>query len=49
MGFCVTELFSRFAPVGGTPLHKKQLGLLLQIFNITQKTGEINFKTGGIG
>jgi hypothetical protein len=41
--------YRRFAPVRGTPLHKKQLGVFLQIFNILRKKGEINFKIGGIG
>jgi hypothetical protein len=37
------------APIGGTLLYKKQLGVFLQIFNILRKIGEINFKIGGIG
>jgi hypothetical protein len=41
--------YRREAPIGGTPLYKKQLGLFLQIFNILRKKGEINFKIGGIG
>jgi hypothetical protein len=39
----------RFAPIGSTPLYKKQHGAFLQKFNILRKKGEINFKTGGIG
>jgi hypothetical protein len=30
------------------PLYEKQFGVLLQIFNILRRKGEINFKTGGI-
>jgi hypothetical protein len=37
------------APIGVTPLYKKQLRLFLQIFNILRKKREINFKIGGIG
>jgi hypothetical protein len=42
-------LYRREAPIGGIPLYKKQLGILLQIFNILHKKGEGNFKIGGIG
>jgi hypothetical protein len=42
------RFFSRFAPIGGTHLYKKQLGMFLQIFNILRKKGEINFKIGEI-
>jgi hypothetical protein len=38
----------RFAPIGDTPLYKKQLGVFVQIFNILRKKGDINFKLGGI-
>jgi hypothetical protein len=34
----------RFAPIGGTSLDKKQLGLFLQIFNFLRKKREISFK-----
>jgi hypothetical protein len=50
---CIKSVFQapcrREAPIGGTAIHKKQLGVFLQIFNILQKKGEINFKIGGIG
>jgi hypothetical protein len=41
--------YRREAPIGGTPLYKKQLGVFLQIFNILRKKGEINFKISEIG
>jgi hypothetical protein len=40
-------LFTRL-PIGA-PFDTKQVGELLQIFNILRKKGEINFKIGGIG
>jgi hypothetical protein len=39
----------RFAPIGGTSLYKKQLGIFLQIFNLLRKKREINFIIGEIG
>jgi hypothetical protein len=36
------------APIGGTPLYKKQLGVYLQIFNILRKKRDINFEMDGI-
>jgi hypothetical protein len=41
--------YRRFAPIGDTPLYKKQLGVFLQIFSIVRKKGENNFERGGIG
>jgi hypothetical protein len=37
------------APIGDTLLYQKQLGVVLKIFNVLRKKGEINFKIGGIG
>jgi hypothetical protein len=41
--------YRRFAPIGGTPLDKKQLSVFLQIFNILRKKGEVDFKISGVG
>jgi hypothetical protein len=46
---CSSAAHRRFALIGGTSLHKKQLGIFLQIFNLLRKKGEINFKIPGIG
>jgi hypothetical protein len=45
----VQRPYRRQAPIGGTPLYQKQLGVFLKFFNILRKKGEINFKIGGIG
>jgi hypothetical protein len=41
--------YGREAPIDGTPLEKKHLGVFLQIFNILRKKGDISFKISGIG
>jgi hypothetical protein len=49
-GVCLVQPpYQREAPIGTTPLDKKQLGVFLQIFNILRKKGEIDFKINGIG
>jgi hypothetical protein len=32
--------YQRFAPIGGTPLYKKRLGIFVQIFKILRKRSD---------
>jgi hypothetical protein len=46
---CSPSSYRREAPIGVTPLNKKQFGVFLQIFNILRKKGEMNLEIGGFG